>query len=415
MVVADLEVAREAVERLLDHDASGRVLPLRAGSLTLAAGSVGRPVRELVSGADERVDGLLDALLANAILVEGGWTEAVDVAIAHPDLVVVTPDGARFSAGGWVVGTAATGATAAALTEAEAALAAAGDAVTAALERRAVARRRLDEASRATDTAAQRLDDNDGRLAAAADALAAIDRDRQQQIGEREGLHARRGELADGLARDEARIAELEHRLPELESAEAASLERSRAMELARRSLDERTNAVTSLRNDLEVRAAALDERRQVLGRRLAEVDERLARDVAERAGAEQQRLALDRREAIVSELLDAVATRLAAVERVVAELRDQRRRQSEAAQAMVRQLDEQRRARVAAEQRLGETRERGSRAEIDEAETRLRLESAVEAVRREPRLRARGGRRVGMPGAPRRGVTGRAGSRART
>ena len=57
---------------------------------------------------------LLDALIGNAVRVADA-TAAIDVAIAHPDAIVVTEVGDRFGAGCWRVGAAAGGTTAAAL------------------------------------------------------------------------------------------------------------------------------------------------------------------------------------------------------------------------------------------------------------------------------------------------------------
>ena len=51
--------------------------------------------------------------------VDGGWAEAVDVALANQGRVVVTRDGDRFGLTGWRVGTSTTEATGAALEEAE--------------------------------------------------------------------------------------------------------------------------------------------------------------------------------------------------------------------------------------------------------------------------------------------------------
>jgi chromosome segregation protein len=60
----------------------------------------------------------------------------------------------------------------------------------------------------------------------------------------------------------------------------------------------------------------------------------------------------------------------------------ERRRRQSQRVLDLSARLDELRAARSAAERDLDETRERGRRTEIDEAEARLRLESAVEMLR---------------------------------
>src|SRR3546814_3858304 len=59
-------------------------------------------------------------------------------------------------------------------------------------------------------------------------------------------------------------------------------------------------------------------------------------------------------------------------------------RSQSETQRAAAARLDGLRHERADAERRLEETREKARRAELDEAEVKLRLESAVEALRRD-------------------------------
>ena len=54
---------------------------------------------------------LLDRLLARAVVVEGGWQAAVDLAVDHPDLVVVNLAGDRCAGGIWRTGAHGTGAT----------------------------------------------------------------------------------------------------------------------------------------------------------------------------------------------------------------------------------------------------------------------------------------------------------------
>ena len=49
------------------------------------------------------LDGVLDTLLHGSCCATGGWSEAIDLALARPDLVVVTHDGDRFSPTGWRV------------------------------------------------------------------------------------------------------------------------------------------------------------------------------------------------------------------------------------------------------------------------------------------------------------------------
>jgi chromosome segregation protein len=65
-------------------------------------------------------------------------------------------------------------------------------------------------------------------------------------------------------------------------------------------------------------------------------------------------------------------------------ELLEVRRRQSDEVRSIAARLDEARRRRNAAERELDENRERQRRIELDDAEAKLRLETAVESLRRE-------------------------------
>jgi chromosome segregation protein len=71
-------------------------------------------------------------------------------------------------------------------------------------------------------------------------------------------------------------------------------------------------------------------------------------------------------------------------VEARLDDLRERRRRQSEAARQVASRLDELRRARATEERALGEQRELLQRAELEDAEVKLRIETAVEALRRD-------------------------------
>jgi chromosome segregation protein len=196
-----------------------------------------------------------------------------------------------------------------------------------------------------------------------------------------------RSHLADLTGRagaESARVAELEARLPRLEAEEADAAERGRAMVAARVTLEERASAVLALRTDLEVRAAGLEERRAFLRNRAAEVEERLSRNVADRRAAETRRVELEQRATAVDRLAAVVADRVSGVEAGLVELHERRRRQSDAARAVAGRLEMLRRDRAAEERSLEECRERARRAELDEAETRLRLETAVEVCRRD-------------------------------
>jgi chromosome segregation protein len=384
VVVDSVDAARQALGTLRAGDVSGAVLALGAALPAASAPPVGEPVRRHVRARHHGVDQLLDALLGGAVVVDGDLFAGIDVVLAHPGAVVVTRDGDRLGTSGWRVGGTRAQATGAALEEARARASAAG-------ERRAAARAALDQvsAARASAVAAVRdagraLDEHNKRLGALTDARVRVERRRETLGTEIESLQARIAELADRLTRESARVAELDELLPVLEGEENETLARGRAMAEARAQLEERAAAVGAIRTDIEMRAAGLEDRRKFLNQRLAEIEARLERDAAQRAEAEAKRVVLEQRQAATEHLVDIVRDRLGRIETELADLRERRRRQSEAARAIAARLDAVRRDRQAAEQRLAEQRELANRAELDEAETQMRIEAAVEALRRD-------------------------------
>jgi chromosome segregation protein len=96
------------------------------------------------------------------------------------------------------------------------------------------------------------------------------------------------------------------------------------------------------------------------------------------------RRQQLDRQDVATAVLQDLVGVRLVEIEAELDVLRDRRRRQSEESRAVAAELDQLRRERTAAEKALEQLRERAGRVELAEAETRLRIETAVESIRRE-------------------------------
>src|SRR5581483_9568231 len=292
VVVDDVDTGRRALELLHQGDVAGAILPLGAVNVPppLPLGD-GEPLRWHVRADRDDVNALLDALVGTVVVVDGGWTAAVDLALAHPGGVIVTRDGDRFGVSGWRVGGPASGATAAALAEAQERAAAASARAADADAAYVAARAKLAEARRAEYEAGRQLDEHGTRASAVSDALARVEAERRDGDSEIESLRAHLAELVSRIETEQARVAELEGLLPELEAEEAGALARGREMAAVRSRLEERAAAVGALRTDIEVRAAALDERRQFLRRRLTALDERLSRNVAERAAAESRRV----------------------------------------------------------------------------------------------------------------------------
>ena len=390
IVVDDAEAARRSLQALTADELPGAVLALSAKRPARTVPSVGRPVRTHVRAAGSSaaragvVDELLDALVGAAVLVDEGWAAALDVALAHPEATVVTVAGDRFGASGWRVGAAGSGATGAALDEARARAEGAAAGVVTAAGRLHDADQAVAEARRAEEDLSRQLDANDGRMSAASDGLIRVETERRDVSTEHDALVAHEADLATRTERERERVAELEAELPALEAAEHETAERGRAMGEARARVEQQAAEVGALRTDLEVRGAGVGERREFLQRRLSEIDERLAGAAEQRAAAEQRRIELDQRQVATDRLAALVADRLAVVEEGLGHLRERRRRQSEAAREVAAQLDGHRHERTDAERALTELRERQQRLEIADAETKLRIETTVEGLRRE-------------------------------
>jgi chromosome segregation protein len=388
VVVDGVDAARAAITSLRDGGHAGSVLALGGvavpGSLSLEATVAGEAVRAHVRSRVPAGDRLLDALLATAVCVDDGWQAALDLVLAHPGVVAVTRDGDRFSTSGWRTGAAGAGATGAALDEARRRTAEAEAELERLDSQLLEARQALAAAKAAEAELSRSLDANDTRLTGASDGLQRVEGERRDAATEAETLTSHLAEVTERVDRDAERVAELEDLLPALESEEAAGLERATAVRAARSRIDQRTSAVAALKTDLEVRAGGLDERRTFLSRRLAELDERLRSHAAEAAEAGDRRVRLESTAVATERLVALVDERLVTVESRLADLREQRRRHGEAVRASAERLDQLRRERSAAERRLAELRQKAQRAELDDTEVRLRLEAAVETLRRD-------------------------------
>lgn len=358
-------------------------------------------LRGRVRGHRPGVTGLLDAVLANTVVVDGGWQAAMDLAATYPDVVVVTAEGDRFASGVWRIGASLSGATGAALEEALSALkeAAAGNATAA--EALRAAKADVEVARRASDEARHGAEINAGALRLAGESLARAEAELGGLEADARGATGPRGDVEVRLAFELARMAELEDVLPGLEAlarhrAEAATAERA-----ARDRLAERTVAVAALRRNLEVRVAGLEERRNLIATRLAQVEARLDRNVVERRGAAVRRRRLEATRVALSRLAGMVDTAERAAAAVVDELRRARRAEAEANRARSEQLEQLRRERTIAERHLSQLRERSARVDLDDNDARVRLEALVEAVRRDLDAELDATRDAPCPGLP--------------
>ncbi len=391
MVMEDAGAARRAIQHLKELEAAGAVvaLPDPAGAWMLsaepddvAAGT--EAVRSHVRGRLPGVGQLLDRLLAGVIVVAGDWDEAVDLAMARPELIVVTRDGDRFAPAGWRLQAAASGASGAALEQAR--IRVAETAAVAARLAATVGDARL-EADRCRDLStqmAQKLAAVRAQLPQAEDASRRLRRDVDEALGEQDPLGAQRVELVERLAREEEATDELATQLPALEEAAAAAAGRALSERAARARLGERAAAIAARRRELEVRAAGLEQRRDLLVTRRTEIEQQLANHATARENAAARRQQLDIMAGATDRLQATVEDRVGQLDRLVELLRHARRQEADLSRAIIDRLEQLRRERATAEHQLADVRERLSRTELDETETRVRLEALVDTVRRE-------------------------------
>jgi chromosome segregation protein len=401
VVVASPHAARRALDSLRASNVHGAVIALGAAqpspALHLAYGTPVRPhVRSLQSGVSD----LLDATIGSTVRVST-WTDAIDLAIANPDAVVVTDDGDRFSPTGWRVGVTSSGATASALEEAQERLGIADAEREARGRAEQAARLELQTARRREAELSRQLDAHDAGFSASSNALARSQSERRDAQAELENLEHSVADSVERLDRERSRIAELDALVPALEAGEAAEAEAAKARGEARARLDARAAQLANRRQDLEIRNAGLFERQQFLESRLEDTERRLEVDAVARAHAGQRRLEVEQSLGAVENLSALVDRHRLVIETRHDELTELRRKQSAEVRGIAQRLDEARSLRSSAERALDENRERSRRVEIDEAEVRMRLEGVVEALRRDHDLEPEAAEAAELPPLP--------------
>jgi chromosome segregation protein len=383
VVARDPEVALRALRALQSAQIGGAVLALSA-SVTprRAEPPVGEPVRSHVHAERAAVAALLDRLLANASRIDD-LDVAASAAVDHPDLVVVTGDGDRLGAGPWRAGASSAGVVTAGALEDAVAAAARGQREA---EREAGAERTASAAEAAArrqlESLRAQLAANDAAMTTASEGLAAAQVERREAVAELEPLLRRIDELDAHVTGESARIAELEALVPQLEAGEQAEADAVRARHARQAELDARAQVLASRRRDLEVRAAGLAERAQLLDGRLGDAERRLAEDAVARAAAQERRIELERTLHALDRLGRFVGAHRSVLDAHHAELAERRRQQSDHVRELGATLDRLRGERTAAERSLDEVRERARRADVDEAEARMRFQAAVELLR---------------------------------
>ena len=387
IVVSDSATARRAIEALQAVDHNGAVLALgisQGASTSLPSGvqSVRSHVKP-ASGAPAAVAALLDSLLSHV-----GCADDLDAAIAvvetSSSATVVTRRGDRLSPSGWRLGAAddlgsqeVIDRTRIEVESAVADLARLAGEVESAKTRLVAARQQ------GTQLQSQ-IDRQLVVVESASDKLTTAINDRRANAAEQQITRDAANETRARLTQNQQRVLELENILPGLEESEAAEVAAAKAQTEERATIDSKSAHLVLRRKDLDVRVAGLREREQFLQQRASDTERRLEVDSAARLEAGARRQKIEAALIAVGRLSDLVETHKAATEARLAELHEMRRRQSDEVRAVATRLDNARRGRHEAEQQLEELRERVRRVDVEEAEARMRLEAAVEMIRRD-------------------------------
>jgi chromosome segregation protein len=396
IVVEGAGAARAVLARLHEQEVVGTVLAAMnsgAGSFESASFESASFDGSLADGVDllhrhvrpkvPAVAGVLERLLHGVVGVRGDWARAVDVALEHPDVVVVSTDGDRFSSAGWVVRAGANAlATLAsqAAAEAEMALDTAERAASYAEEARARAsavRAEANDLSRQAERAEDQRQSLETTRSRVESELELIGQERAE-------ADRHRAALTERLERDGAELESLSESLPELQSSAAAAVGRLSSADEARRRLEERRSHVAVLRRDLEVKVAGLVERRAVLSSRLQDTERRLAGHVEARERAGERRRRLEAGAIATDRLGVAVERHAARLGELLEGLRVRRSRQLDDVRAGGARLESLRKQRAEADTALTEIRQRSQQLELQVAESKVRRDTAAEALRRE-------------------------------
>jgi chromosome segregation protein len=387
MVVDGRRSARAALAALRREGEVGLVLPVAEGDVATPAAPEGtRALRELVRArrdAPAHVARVLDALLSRAF-VASDWESGIEVAIANPDLVVVTLEGDRFAASGWRVASGLAMVTRSTVEQAR------EDAEEA--NRNLVPlRQRLVEADAGLGAALQRFNvatsalatarSEDERLQGEIERLSIED---DELIGTIERLSIDVADLAVQIQTVELDLVALRSRLPALEAAVQDGAERELRRREARSDLETNRRAVDEEATALSRREAQFAERRRIIEQRQGEIESRLEGRSGERleAATRRQTLEFDR---LVLGRLSMLVERAADEIRVAQEALDSTyREQLEATRASAEVLEEVRQARHDADTRLSELGEVMRRHEIEQAELAVKVANVHEIVRRD-------------------------------
>jgi chromosome segregation protein len=390
MVVDGRTSAKAALELLRREGGAGMILPAADSAVTPAAApattvALRAHVRARATAPDH-VGRVLDALLARAF-VAADWQSAVEVAVAHPEVVVVTRDGDRFAASGWRLASGRSIITRSTVEEAQRSASEANDA----LEPMGRARQRAQENATTARTAFN------AATAAAIQATAQRERaerevarwsDQARELTERiAALELDVTTTANERAALEVELTAVVAAIPSLEAMVADAHLRAAQAAQAREAIVAQRQHATEVATVLSRREAEFGERRRLLEQRRSEIESRLSGRSHERIEATQRREALEFDVDVLGRLAGLVRSAADDIRRSQEAMDSTYREQLEATRAGAEKLEALRTARRNVEARLGAVAASDQRAQIEQAELAVKVQNLHEAIRRDLRI----------------------------
>ena len=387
MVVDGRRSARAALEALRREGGAGLILRVGDDDVAPVATPDGcTALRTWVRprhGAPAHVARVLDALFARAF-VAPDWETGMEVAVRHPDLVIVTAEGDRFAASGWRV---ASGRAVVTRSTVEQAQSAARDAAAAvepwrtrgadADDAAVLARQRLNRATTELARAQADVERHHRETERGREALGELEATLSALATDATDATAHCSALGEELARGRADLIELEATVRDAD-------ERRRRGEDAHRPIDEQRQSVAQRADEWARAEARCGERRRFIEQRRAEIEQRLVGRSGERAEAAHRRRALEF-DLDVLERLARLVERAGEDIRLSQETIDSTyREQLEASRAGAERLEEVRQRRHAAEGQLRELGDAVRRCEIERAELAVKISNLHEVIERD-------------------------------
>jgi len=386
VVVRNADSGKRALRSLRDAGRIGGVLALTATTQSRAVPAGTQALRDhvqLAGGAPHEMSALLDALLSGVGCVDD-VDQAINVSLGDPHAVIVTRSGDRIASSGWRIGVADERGSREARDEAQRLADVAVGESNRRRQQLETARNELTAARKTVEEIRQRIDRQTVVVEEASQSLTGAITNQRALQTESQMSRDTITDLRTRLNETQARATQLEGILPGLEETEAAQAAAQHARGEERAAVEAKGTHLAMRRKDLDVRIGGLREREQFLRTRYDEAERRLAADAVARGEAAQRRTRIERTLTALGRLADLVDRHRQQTETRLEVLHDMRRRQSDEVRALAQQLDESRRARHATEQELEQHRERARRVDVEEAEARMRLEAAVETLRRD-------------------------------